>query len=92
MSGATSATSNLNELTGGVLLYYDFTRTSELPTAKAYLPVRHFAKSDLDVANELAGLVSSWTGDEKQGLKVPYPQALRYIFPERTLEGRKMHN
>lgn len=50
--------------TGGLLYYFELRPGAALPTAKAYLPVRHYAQSDEQVAMGLSGFL------EKRGKRL----------------------
>jgi DMATS type aromatic prenyltransferase len=74
-------------LTGGTLLYAEFTATSSRPSSKVYLPVRHWPQcSDASVAEGIGQLVSQWSGSSSShGLDIEggYPAALASLFPDR---------
>lgn len=56
--GQGDAPFNLDKPTGGCLIYYDFLRDSATPSSKIYLPVRHWARDDEQVARGLMELAN----------------------------------
>ncbi|KAH7183657.1 tryptophan dimethylallyltransferase-domain-containing protein [Fusarium flagelliforme] len=48
---------SLNHETSGMLFYFDIKPSSKLPDVKGYIPVRHYGKTDLSIANGLIGFL-----------------------------------
>jgi DMATS type aromatic prenyltransferase len=48
---------SLNHETSGMLFYFDIKPSSKLPDVKGYIPVRHYGKTDLSIADGLIGFL-----------------------------------
>ncbi|CAD6910953.1 unnamed protein product [Tilletia controversa] len=81
-----------SETTGGVLIYYDFSRSEDEATSKIYLPVRHWASTDQAIARGLSDYLrqsvhnaTSSTCNSEQPLL--YDDVLRLFADPIELEG-----
>ena len=84
-----SSLSSENHRTSGVLYYFALRHGEALPEPKVYIPVRHYAKSDRQIAQGLTTLFQryGWTD-----LARNYVGNLESIFTHRPLEsGRGIH-
>jgi DMATS type aromatic prenyltransferase len=76
--------STLNHLTAGVLYNYDVQNGNILPDTKVYIPVRHYAVSDLEIATGLGTFLRRQGNDT---FFHSYMQMLRRVGFYRPLEG-----
>lgn len=56
----------MDHLTGGCMLYYDLKPGEELPHAKIYIPVRHWAEDDGEVARGVQRFLDEVRGHGQQ--------------------------
>ncbi|KAL6713789.1 hypothetical protein ACLMJK_008281 [Lecanora helva] len=70
--------------TAGILYYFDIKQGSATPGVKVYIPVRHYAKNDLDAAENLASYCEG-RGQGQDARK--YVEALKGIATESALKN-----
>ena len=74
-----------NHLTAGMLYYFDIKQGEALPGVKVYIPVRHYGRNDLAVAE---GLETYLKSRGQSSLATKYKQALSSICPPSSLRSR----
>lgn len=76
--------------TAGVLYYFELKPGKAVPKSKVYMPVKHYAKSDLQVARGLSTYLSA----RNQGLSgAGYTESVQSLCKHRQLEqGRGFHS
>lgn len=75
--------------TASCLIYYSFFQSAELPTSKLYIPVRHWCRDDLSIAQAVGGLIQSFSGDNQPATADLYPKLLQECYPKASLGSTK---
>ena len=70
--------------TGGILYYFDIKQGSSTPGVKVYIPIRHYAKSDLSAAESVVSYVEG-RGQGQDGRR--YIEALKGMQTESALKN-----